>query len=180
MFTTIHSHEELGHNCSAAAHFQFQQSRSNHLVRKELQQHLYQHQQQLHGYIDYVQRHSHQLLTLIVDDPTQDPHSAESQVSAKEFDRLALLLRPADPQQSDPGSPMEISPSPFTGTYILRSLQNTIVGTRNSAGIATGINKKECLTSCLLSKIKPTLTPDSIGTMFTAVTLHSPLAAIVF
>ena len=125
---SIHSDGASSHTCFAAAHFQFQQSRSNHLVRKELQQHLYQHQQQLHGYIDYVQRHSHQLLTLIVDDPTQDPHSAESQVSAKEFDRLALLLRPADPQQSDPGSPMEISPSPFTGMYILMILQTQILG----------------------------------------------------
>lgn len=106
----------------AAAHFQFQQSRSNHLVRKELQQHLYQHQQQLHGYIDYVQRHSHQLLTLVVDNPTQDPHSPDTQVSAKEFDRLSLLLRPADQQHSDPGSPMEISPSPFTGTACLRQV----------------------------------------------------------
>lgn len=99
----------------AAAHFQFQQSRSNHLVRKELQQHLYQHQQQLHGYIDYVQRHSHQLLTLVVDNPSQDPNAAEMSVSAKEFDRLGLLLRPADNHNSDQGSPMEISPSPFTG-----------------------------------------------------------------
>ncbi|DBB07821.1 TPA: hypothetical protein ACH3X3_009230 [Trebouxia sp. C0006] len=96
------------------AHFQFQQSRSNHLVRKELQQHLYQHQQQLHGYIDYVQRHSHQLLTLVVDNPSQDPNAAEMSVSAKEFDRLGLLLRPADNHNSDQGSPMEISPSPFT------------------------------------------------------------------
>jgi len=101
-----------------AAHFQFQQSRSNHLVRKELQQHLYQHQQQLHGYIDYVQRHSHQLLTLIVDNPTQDTHPAEATVSAREFDRLGLLLRPADNPSSDQGSPMEISPSPFTGTVL--------------------------------------------------------------
>ena len=108
-------HEVVSAHC-AAAHFQFQQSRSNHLVRKELQQHLYQHQQQLHGYIDYVQRHSHQLLTLIADDPTQDPHSADTKVSAKEFDRLALLLRSADNQNSEQGSPMEISPSPFTGS----------------------------------------------------------------
>lgn len=116
MSTSIYLNDGSDYVRSAAAHFQFQQSRSNHLVRKELQQHLYQHQQQLHGYIDYVQRHSHQLLTLIVDNPTQDPHSAETQVSAKEFDRLALLLRPADSQHSDSGSPMEISPSPFTGT----------------------------------------------------------------
>ncbi|DBB03885.1 TPA: hypothetical protein ACH3X1_012971 [Trebouxia sp. C0004] len=92
----------------------FQQSRSNHLVRKELQQHLYQHQQQLHGYIDYVQRHSHQLLTLVVDNPSQDPNAAEMSVSAKEFDRLGLLLTPASNHNSDQGSPMEITPSPFT------------------------------------------------------------------
>ena len=97
-----------------AAHFQFQQSRSNHLVRKELQQHLYQHQQQLHGYIDYVQRNSHQLLTLVMDRPTQDPDIAETTISAREFDRLGLLLKPADSPKDD-GSPMEISPSRFTG-----------------------------------------------------------------
>ena len=101
-----------------AAHFQFQQSRSTHLVRKELQQHLYQHQQQLHGYIDYVQRHSHQLLTLVVDNPTQDPDLAETTISAREFARLGLLLRPAD-NARDQGSPMEISPSPFTGEQAL-------------------------------------------------------------
>lgn len=98
-----------------AAPFQFQQSRSNHLVRKELQQHLYQHQQQLQGYTDYIQRNAHHLLALVVDKPVEQPQTAEMTITAKEFERLGLLLRPAETQGSDPGSPMEISPTPFAG-----------------------------------------------------------------
>ena len=86
-------------------------------MRKELQQHLYQHQQQLQGYTDYIQRHAHQLLSLVVDNPVEQPNTADMTISAEEFERLSLLIRPATNQESDQGSPMEISPTPFTGLH---------------------------------------------------------------
>ena len=84
-------------------------------MRKELQQHLYQHQQQLQGYTDYIQRHAHDLLSLVVDKPVDQHNTADMTISAREFERLGLLLRPAEHQGSERGSPMEISPTPFTG-----------------------------------------------------------------
>ena len=47
----------------------FQQQKSNHLVQKELQAHLMAHQQMLAGYTDYVKRHTHVLLQLVVNAP---------------------------------------------------------------------------------------------------------------
>lgn len=51
----------------------------------------------------------------MVDNPVEQPQTAEMTITAKEFERLGLLLRPAESQGSDQGSPMEISPTPFTG-----------------------------------------------------------------
>jgi hypothetical protein len=47
----------------------FQQQKSNHLVRKELQAHLSAHQQMLAGYTDYIKRHTHVLLQLVLNNP---------------------------------------------------------------------------------------------------------------
>ena len=53
--------------CACAVHFQ--QQKSNHLVRKELQAHLSAHQQMLAGYTDYIKRHTHVLLQLVLNNP---------------------------------------------------------------------------------------------------------------
>ena len=47
----------------------FQQQKSNALVRKELQAHLLAHQQLLAGYTDYIRRHTHALLQLVLNRP---------------------------------------------------------------------------------------------------------------
>ena len=47
----------------------FQQQKSNALVRKELQAHLLGHAQLLAGYTDYLRRHTHALLQLVLDRP---------------------------------------------------------------------------------------------------------------
>ena len=102
-----------------AAHFQHQ--RSNQVVRKELQQHLQQHRQLMHGYTDYLQRHAAAVLALCLNprrDAAGQPSSPEL-VSAAEVDRLSLLLAPpggdeAARRHDGDGSPMEISPSPFS------------------------------------------------------------------
>lgn len=47
----------------------FQQQKSNHLVRKELQAHLFAHQQLLAGYTDHIKRHTHALLQLVLNNP---------------------------------------------------------------------------------------------------------------
>ena len=47
----------------------FQQQKSNHLVRKELQAHQSAHQQMLAGYTDYIKRHTHVLLQLVLNGP---------------------------------------------------------------------------------------------------------------
>lgn len=106
-----------------AAHFQH--SRSNQLVRKELQQHLYQHQHLIQAYTDHLQRHTHQMLALVLNtpsaaSPTNQPQQQQQQstVTAAEFDRLALLLKVPTLEAAsddDGGSPMQISPTPFTG-----------------------------------------------------------------
>jgi len=103
-----------------AAHFQHQ--RSNQVVRKELQQHLQQHRQLMHGYTDYLQRHAAAVLSLCLDprrDAAAGQPSSPGTVSAAEVDRLSLLLAPpgdeAARRQDGDGSPMEISPSPFSG-----------------------------------------------------------------
>ena len=67
--------------CSAV---HFQQQKSNHLVRKELQAHLSAHQQMLAGYTDYIKRHTHVLLQLVLNDPQVsfcklcNPHALEA------------------------------------------------------------------------------------------------------
>jgi hypothetical protein len=55
--------------CLHGAAVHYQQQKSNHLVQKELQAHLLAHQQMLAGYTDYVKRHTHALLQLVVSSP---------------------------------------------------------------------------------------------------------------
>ena len=57
--------------CTCAVHFQ--QQKSNHLVRKELQAHQSAHQQMLAGYTDYIKRHTHVLLQLVLNNPQVSP-----------------------------------------------------------------------------------------------------------
>ncbi len=101
-----------------AAHFQHQ--RSNQVVRKELQQHLQQHRQLTHGYTEHLQRHAAAVLALCLNPRRGDAAGQPTLVSAAEVDRLSLLL--ATPGGEDAarhgdsdGSPMEISPTPFSG-----------------------------------------------------------------
>ncbi|CAL8467086.1 g6622 [Coccomyxa elongata] len=93
----------------------FQQQKSNHLVRKELQAHLFTHQQMLAGYTDYIKRHTHALLQLVLNNPQKAEGSLHSgTISAAEFDRLGFLLRgSAESTAAQDGSPMDVSPSPF-------------------------------------------------------------------
>lgn len=58
----------IGVACRACA-VHFQQQKSNALVRKELQAHLLAHQQLLAGYTDYIRRHTHALLQLVLNRP---------------------------------------------------------------------------------------------------------------
>ena len=58
----------MSHGCPCRA-VHFQQQKSNALVRKELQAHLLGHQQLLAGYTDYIRRHTHALLQLVLDRP---------------------------------------------------------------------------------------------------------------
>ena len=105
-----------------------QPGRSNHLARKELQYHLYQHQQLLHGYTDFVARHTHQLLSLVLRKPPAPGSSLHHVlVTAAEFEQLGLLLRssgteePSASQQG--GSPMDIGPaSPFLGGHLVQGV----------------------------------------------------------
>ncbi|KAK9916762.1 hypothetical protein WJX75_006671 [Coccomyxa subellipsoidea] len=93
----------------------FQQQKSNHLVRKELQAHLFAHQQLLAGYTDHIKRHTHALLQLVLNNPQKAEGSLHNgTICAAEFDRLGFLLRgSAESSPAQEGSPMEISPSPF-------------------------------------------------------------------
>ena len=74
----------------------FQQQKSNHLVRKELQAHLSAHQQMLAGYTDYIKRHTHVLLQLVLNDPQVSfCRACNSQLlEAKPFWWLMLLHAP--------------------------------------------------------------------------------------
>jgi hypothetical protein len=97
----------------------FQQQRSNHLVLKELQGHLLQHQQVLRGYCDYMERHALTLLRLVENRP-EAPSEMDTMhtagLTSSEFDRLSLLFRPATEGTGDAdGSPMDVTPSPFNG-----------------------------------------------------------------
>ncbi len=49
--------------------------------------------------------------------PEDNLHNGE--ISAEEFDRLSLLLRPPTERTPEDSSPMDTSPSPFTGEYLL-------------------------------------------------------------
>ena len=116
----------LTHRLPAGPHIQ--PGRSNHLARKELQYHLYQHQQLLHGYTDFVARHTHQLLSLVLRKPPAPGSSLHHVwVTAAEFEQLGLLLRssgteePSASQQG--GSPMDIGPaSPFLGGHLVQGV----------------------------------------------------------
>ena len=44
-------------------------------------------------------------------------HNGE--ISTEEFDRLSLLLRPPTERTPEDSSPMDTSPSPFTGQWLL-------------------------------------------------------------
>lgn len=83
-------------------------------MRMELQAHIQQHHHMLSGYTDYLTRRAHVLLSLVRTDPTAELPT----VTAAEFDRLALLLRPAlpgSPLSSDGAAPMDIH-SPINST----------------------------------------------------------------
>lgn len=45
---------------------QFQQQKSNQLVRRDLQAHLREHAALLHNYTDHLRRHTHALLSLLL------------------------------------------------------------------------------------------------------------------
>lgn len=99
-----------------AAHFL--QQRSNAVVRKELAAHLHQQQALLSGYLEFLQRSAPQLLALCLSrPPPPGEHSLEAlHISAAEVDRAALLLAPLpEDRGEDGGSPMDATPTPFTG-----------------------------------------------------------------
>lgn len=107
----------------SAAHFQHQ--RSNQVVRKELKQHLQQHKALMLGYTDYLQRGAAHMLALACSKPSGSGGGGGS-VTAAELDRLSLLLAPLAPlaegeaglAPGEEASPMEISPTPFSGATI--------------------------------------------------------------
>ena len=87
----------------------FHPQKSTNLVRMELQTHIQQHHHMLAGYTDFMMRRAHVLLSLVRSNPSSDSPS----LTAQEFDRLALLLRPAlpgSPLQPDGAGPMDLSP----------------------------------------------------------------------
>ena len=100
-----------------AAHFL--QQRSNAVVRKELAAHLGQQHALLAGYLEFLQRSAPQLLALCLSRP---PPAGEASlegllISASEVDRAGLLLAPLPAQRGEEGgSPMDATPTPFTGT----------------------------------------------------------------
>eukprot|EP00884_Botryococcus_braunii_P002985 jgi/Botrbrau1/12688/Bobra.67_1s0052.1 len=119
----------------------FQQQRSNHLVLKELQGHLLQHQQALRGYCEYVERHALTLLHLVENRPEVSPENDVMQqagLTTSEFDRLSLLFRPAAEGQADrDGSPMDVTPTPFTA--LAEWLANNVVDEQPLAGVHPSI-----------------------------------------
>lgn len=88
------------------------------MVRKELAAHLQQQQALLSGYTEFLQRGAATLLSLCLSRP---PPAGEALpegavILAAEVDRAALLLAPlADFGPEDGGSPMDATPTPFTG-----------------------------------------------------------------
>ena len=108
-------------SCLPAAHFQHQ--RSNQVVRKELQQHLQQHRQLMHGYTDHLQRNAAAMLALCLNPRRGAAAGQPALVSAAEVDRLSLLLTTAGGEDAarhgdGDGSPMEISSTPFSGAAL--------------------------------------------------------------
>ena len=78
-------------------------------MRMELQAHIQQHHHMLAGYTDFLTRRAHVLLSLVRSQPSVEGPT----VTAQEFDRLALLLRPAlpgSPAAPDGAGPMDMSP----------------------------------------------------------------------
>ncbi|KAK9810967.1 hypothetical protein WJX73_001581 [Symbiochloris irregularis] len=98
---------------SPASPVHFQVQKSTNLVRMELQTHIQQHHHMLAGYTDFMIRRAHVLLSLVRSQPASD-----SNITAQEFDRLALLLRrTVQPDTSSTGTtpaddaaPMDTSP----------------------------------------------------------------------
>lgn len=87
-------------------------------MRKELAAHLGQQQALLSGYLEFLQRSAPQLLALCLSRPPAPGEvSLEGlMISAAEVDRAALLLAPLPAERGeDGGSPMDATPTPFTG-----------------------------------------------------------------
>jgi hypothetical protein len=104
------------HAC--AAHFL--QQRSNAVVRKELAAHLGQQQALLAGYLEFLQRSASQLLALCLSKPPSEAPLEGLMISASEVDRAGLLLAPLPGERGEEGgSPMDATPTPFTGTTTL-------------------------------------------------------------
>ncbi|EIE26747.1 TBCC-domain-containing protein [Coccomyxa subellipsoidea C-169] len=118
----------------------FQQQKSNHLVRKELQAHLFAHQQLLAGYTDHIKRHTHALLQLVLNNPQKADSSLHNgTISAAEFDRLGFLLRgSAESSPTQDGSPMDVSPSPFQDAMVGSPPKGGRRGDLAPAGIVQG------------------------------------------
>lgn len=100
--------------CVCAAHFL--QQRSNAVVRKELAAHLGQQQALLAGYLEFLQRSASQLLALCLSKPPSEASLEGLMISAAEVDRAGLLLAPLPGERGEEGgSPMDATPTPFTG-----------------------------------------------------------------
>ena len=100
--------------CVCAAHFL--QQRSNAVVRKELAAHLGQQHALLAGYLEFLQRSAPQLLALCLSKPPSEASPEGLLISASEVDRAGLLLAPLPRERGeDGGSPMDATPTPFTG-----------------------------------------------------------------
>ncbi|KAK9824118.1 hypothetical protein WJX72_007884 [[Myrmecia] bisecta] len=140
----------------------FQHSKSNHMVRKELQAHLHQHQGLLQGYTDYLQRHTHSLLPLLLNKPPAQAGSNSGSITAGEFDRLGLLLRPAtEPSHSgEDGSPMDVTPTPFGDQWRL-SLHVPMFSNTSERGEAPISAVAEWLASNVVDESQPADMPSS-------------------
>ena len=56
----------------------------------------------------------------LMQSPEDNVHNGE--ISPEEFDRLSLLLRPPTERTPEDSSPMDTSPSPFTGLHCTEGL----------------------------------------------------------
>ena len=108
-----------GSSRSGGHGFLFQQQKSNHLVRRELQAHLQQHGTLMNGYSEYIRRNAPALLQLVLDHPSHTEGSLHGgAIAAAEFDRLSFLLHAGFEHAVPDGSPMDVTPSPFKGATI--------------------------------------------------------------